>query len=136
MPGKLELLKDGPLLQLKGMFGPLFQKGILEPLFQPLFPLFHGILLPPHDGTPLPQPMFGPPPHDGPPLPMLKPLPGPLPHDWLLPQFMLGFMSKLSKPQPPALALPAIPAKTMLAIIFFMVLLPSYWVTLIRKQAG
>jgi hypothetical protein len=45
-------------------------------------------------------------------------------------------MSKLSKPQPPALALPAMPAKRMLAIIFFMELLPVYFVTLIRKQAG
>ncbi len=77
MPGKFEPLNEGPLFQLNGILGPLFQKGI-EPLFQPLF---HGIVLPPHDGLPLPQPMFGPPPHAGPPLPILKPLPGPLPQD-------------------------------------------------------
>lgn len=121
MPGKLEPLNEGPLFQLNGILGPLFQKGI-EPLFQPLL---HGILL-------LPPPLLQ---LIGLPLPILKPLPGPLPHDWLLPIFMFGFISKLSKPQPPALALLAMLAKRMLAIIFFMVLLSILEVH-IRKQVG
>lgn len=129
MPGKL-----GPLFQLNGMLAP-FHEGPLFQLKGMVMPLFQGLLLP-HEG-PLFQlnGMFEPAPHDGP-LPMLKPLPGPLPHDWLLPQFILGFMSKLSKPQPPALALPAMPAKRMLTIIFFMESLLVCFVMLIRKQAG
>lgn len=142
MPGKFELFHEGPLFQLKGILAP-FHEGPLFQLKGMFGPLFHGLLLP-HEGPlfqlngmfePFPQPILGPPPHEGP-LPILKPLPGPLPHDWLLPQFILGFMSKLSKPQPPALALPAMPAKRMLAIIFFMDVLPVDFIMLIRKQVG
>lgn len=140
------LFQDGPLFQ--PMFGPLFQ-GVLLPQNGMFGPLFHGALLPhtgplfqlngifeplPQDG-PLLQPMFGPPPQDGP-LPQLKPLPGPLPHDWLLPQFMLGLQSKLSKPQPPALTLPAALASKMPAIIFFMVSVPFLIGLANTKQAG
>ena len=115
MPGKPALLLFQPLLGAEtllpqnGMDGPLFQNGMEEPLFQP------GVL--PHFG-PLFQPIFGMF-HDGL-LPVLKPIGVLLPHVWLLPQFILGFQSKLSKPQPPACAVLAMLAKIMLATMCFI----------------
>ena len=135
MPGKPELPLFqpmlgmlGPLFQpIFGMEGPLFQNGIEEPLFQP------GVL--PHAG-PLFQPILDMGFQEGL-LPLLNPI-GPLPHDWLLPQFILGFMSKLSKPQPPACAVLAMLAKIMLATMCFIGLLLLFlkMVALNAQQAG
>ena len=135
MPGKPELPLFqpmlgmlGPLFQpIFGMEGPLFQNGIEEPLFQP------GVL--PHAG-PLFQPILDIGFQEGL-LPLLNPI-GPLPHDWLLPQFILGFMSKLSKPQPPACAVLAMLAKIMLATMCFIGLLLLFlkMVALNAQQAG
>ena len=135
MPGKPELPLFqpmlgmlGPLFQpIFGMEGPLFQHGMEEPLFQP------GVL--PHAG-PLFQPILDMGFQEGL-LPLLNPI-GPLPHDWLLPQFILGFMSKLSKPQPPACAVLAMLAKIMLATMCFIGLLLLFlkMVALNAQQAG
>jgi hypothetical protein len=135
MPGKPELPLFqpmlgmlGPLFQpIFGMEGPLFQNGMEEPLFQP------GVL--PHAG-PLFQPILDMGFQEGL-LPLLNPI-GPLPHDWLLPQFILGFMSKLSKPQPPACAVLAMLAKIMLATMCFIGLLLLFlkMVALNAQQAG